>query len=44
MQGKSDFSLRHKVEDDIGRVAWKTIGVNDEFAFACWNQSLTDRS
>jgi hypothetical protein len=44
MRGKSGFSLRHKVEDDIGSVAWRIIGVNDEFAFACWNQSLTDRN
>jgi hypothetical protein len=44
MRGKSDFSLRHKVEDDFGSVAPRNIGVNDEFAFACRNQSLTDRS
>jgi hypothetical protein len=43
MRGKSDF-LRHKVEDDIDSVAWRIIGVNDQFAFACWNQSLTERS
>jgi hypothetical protein len=44
MRGKSDFSLRHKVEDDLGSVAPGIIGVNDSFVFACWNQSLTDRS
>jgi hypothetical protein len=44
MRGKSDFSLRHKVEDNIGSVAWRIIGVNDIFAFAWWTQSLTDRS
>jgi hypothetical protein len=27
--GKSDFSLQHKVEDNIGSVAWRIIGVND---------------
>jgi hypothetical protein len=42
--GKSDFSFRHKVEDDFGSVAPGIIGVNDEFDSACWNQSLTDRS
>jgi hypothetical protein len=42
--GRPDFSLQHKVEDNIGSVAWGIIGVNDEFAFACWNQSLTDRN
>jgi hypothetical protein len=35
MRGKSDFSLRHEVEDDIDRGAWRIIGVNDSFAFAC---------
>jgi hypothetical protein len=35
IRGKSDFSLRHKVEDDIGSVAPGIIGVNDESAFAC---------
>jgi hypothetical protein len=29
MAGKSDFSLRHKVEDDFGSVALGIIGVND---------------
>jgi hypothetical protein len=27
--GKSDFSLRHNVEDDLGSVAPGIIGVND---------------
>jgi hypothetical protein len=27
--GKSGFSLRHKVEDDIGNVAWRIIAVDD---------------
>jgi hypothetical protein len=44
MPRKSDFSLGRKVEEDIGSAAWRIIGVNDEFSFACWNQSLTDRS
>jgi hypothetical protein len=43
MPGKSDFSLKHKIEDDIGSVAWRIIDVDGQFAFACWNQSLTDR-
>jgi hypothetical protein len=29
MGGKSDFSLRQKVEDDIGSVAWRIAVVND---------------
>jgi hypothetical protein len=29
MRGKSDFSLRHKVEDDFGSVAPGIIEVND---------------
>jgi hypothetical protein len=29
MQGKSDFSLRHKVEDDFASVTPGIIGVND---------------
>jgi hypothetical protein len=28
MRGKSDFSLRHEVEDDIGSVPWRIIRVN----------------
>jgi hypothetical protein len=44
MLDKSDFSLRHKVEDGFGSVAPGIIGVNDWFAFPCWNQSLTDRN
>jgi hypothetical protein len=29
MQGKSDFSLQHKVEDDFGSVASGIIGVKN---------------
>jgi hypothetical protein len=29
MRGKSDFSLRHKAEDDINNVLWRIVGVND---------------
>jgi hypothetical protein len=29
MRGKSHFSLRQKVEDDISSVAWRIIVVND---------------
>jgi hypothetical protein len=44
IRGKSDSSLRHKVEGNINSVAWRIIGVNDSFAFACWNRPLTNRS
>jgi hypothetical protein len=44
MRGKSDLSLRHKVEHDFGGMAPGITGVNDYLTFACWNQSLTDRS
>jgi hypothetical protein len=33
--GKSDFFLRHKLEDDFGSVTPGIIGVNDQFVFAC---------
>jgi hypothetical protein len=32
MRGKSNFSLRHKAEDDFGIGAPGIIGVNDSFA------------
>jgi hypothetical protein len=44
MRGKSDFLLRRKGEDNFGSAAPGIISVNGEFAFACWNQSLTVRS
>jgi hypothetical protein len=42
--GKSSFSLRCTVENGYDSVAPGIIGVNDEFAFSCRNQSLTNRS
>jgi hypothetical protein len=44
MLGKSEFSLRYKVEDNFGSVTPGITNANDEFALACWNQALTDRS
>jgi hypothetical protein len=44
MRGKSDLTLRQRVENDFGSVAPGIVGVNDESAFACCNQSVTDRS
>jgi hypothetical protein len=44
MWGKSDYSLWQRVEDYFGSVAPGIVGLNDKFAFACCNQSLTDRS
>jgi hypothetical protein len=43
MQGKSDLFLRHKVENDFDNVAPGIIGVNDQSALACLDQSLPDR-
>jgi hypothetical protein len=36
--------LRHTVEHDFSSAAPGIVGVNDEFAFACCNQLLADRS
>jgi hypothetical protein len=35
MWGKSDFSLRHKLEDDFSSLGLDIIGADDLFAFAC---------